>query len=107
MQKKRESKSGLSRSELLDYCRACGLGGDWRASSEQLQEAIAERKKLPDKITPIRKRILAYVNRAFPYYRYLWDCGAAEDPSACHRCSDGMVIACYLFGDNKKVLDKE
>jgi len=93
--------------ELLDYCRAAGLGGDWRASKAQLDEALQTGVPLPDKVSPIRKKLLRYVRRTFSTCRYLWDCDAANDPSACLHCSDGMVIACYLYGENKKFLDKE
>lgn len=100
-----------NRTELIMLTRAFGLGGDRRAPAEELKRALEALqagqapKPLADKITAIRRNVMRYVAKRWRVEAYRLGCPASEDPNNCMSCSDGQVLACYLFGNNKAKID--
>jgi len=100
-----------NRTELILLTRAFGLGGDRRASVEELKQALEGLRAgkaplpLPDKITRIRSNVMRYITKRWRVESYRLGCPAKEDPNSCISCSDGQVLACYLFGNNKVKID--
>jgi len=93
-------------------CRSFGFGGDRKASVEGLYGVLRALKRgewpqpLPDRVNPIRRKLRAHVESTWKFSAYRMECPAKTSPQACMLCSDGQVLACYLFGNNKTILDR-
>lgn len=105
-EKDSDAASAFNRTELIILCRACGLGGDRTYSKEELIEALHSRKKLENNIEGIKKKLLAFMAKRWEAEHYRYDCPAREAPDNCMFCSDGQILACYLFGNNQEIIDE-
>lgn len=121
----RELFSTYNTTELVRITRASGLGGDHTCSKEELIEILNKNLEvieesyrdtlgaegfgadpLRNNVNDIRRKLLKFMEKRWRIERYRFSCPAKEDPEGCYLCSDGQLWACYLFGNNKKIIEE-